>query len=34
MSDQESSARGYIKGYEEGLRDALEELISITMKHN
>ena len=34
MSDQESSARGYIKGYEEGLHDALEELISITMKRN
>lgn len=34
MSDQESSARGFIKGYEEGLREALEELISITMKRN
>ena len=34
MSDQESLSRGYIKGYEEGLRDALEELISITMKRN
>jgi hypothetical protein len=34
MSDQESLFRGYIKGYEEGLHDALEELISITMKRN
>jgi hypothetical protein len=34
MSDQESLSRGYIKGYEDGLRDALEELISITMKRN
>jgi hypothetical protein len=34
MSDQESFSRGYVKGYEEGLRDALEELISITMKRS
>jgi hypothetical protein len=34
MSDLESLFRGYIKGYEEGLRDAMEELISITMKRN
>jgi len=34
MSDQESLSRGYIKGYEEGLRDALEELIHITMKRS
>jgi hypothetical protein len=34
MSDQESLCKGYVKGYEEGLHDALEELISITMKRN
>lgn len=34
MSDQESLSRGYIKGYEDGLREALEELISTTMKRN
>ena len=32
MPDNESFARGYLKGYEEGLADAWEELLSLTTK--
>ncbi|HXZ23333.1 MAG TPA: DUF835 domain-containing protein [Methanomassiliicoccales archaeon] len=32
MPDDQAFASGYLKGYEEGLKDAWEELISLTMK--
>jgi hypothetical protein len=32
MPDEESFAKGYLKGYEEGLKDAWEDLIALTMK--
>lgn len=32
MPDEESYAKGRVKGYEEGLKEAWEELISLTMK--
>ncbi|HSV42879.1 MAG TPA: DUF835 domain-containing protein [Methanomassiliicoccales archaeon] len=34
MSDEESAAKGYVKGYEDGLKEAYEDIISMATKRS